>query len=115
MAGKKDRLGDKESCHVMASKELQALQEQIARNDEVDKSAVELINGFAARLEAIKTDPAAIQAFADELRTSSDQLAQAVVANTPAAENGGGEGTGGTEGGGEGGASDASARNLKRR
>ena len=64
--------------------DLSEIQAEVTRNTEVDQSAITLLNGLAAQIEQIKTDPAAIQALANELRASSDDLAAAVVANTPA-------------------------------
>jgi len=65
--------------------DLTALTAEVARNTEVDSSAIALLNGLAAQIEALKTDPVALQALADTMRGSSDSLAAAVVANTPAA------------------------------
>lgn len=62
--------------------DLEALKAEVARNTEVDESAIVLIQGIAAQLEELKGDPAAIQALADRLKASSDALAAAVVANT---------------------------------
>jgi prefoldin subunit 5 len=67
---------------VMA--DLSALQAEVTRNTEVDQSAITLLNGLAAQIESLKTDPAALQALADSIRSSSDDLAAAVAANTPA-------------------------------
>ena len=41
----------------------------------VVESAITLINGIAAQLEAAKNDPAAIQALADSLKAEDDKLA----------------------------------------
>lgn len=67
------------------SVELDALELEVSRNTEVDQSAITLLNGLAAQIEALKTDPVKLQALADNLRSSSDALAAAVVANTPVA------------------------------
>ena len=64
--------------------EFDTLTAQVKANTDVEASAVLLIQGIAAKLEAAKTDPAAIQALADELKASADPLAAAVAANTPA-------------------------------
>lgn len=66
--------------------EMKTLQDEVERNTSVDQSAVTLLTGLAAKIEAMKTDPVALQSFADSLRNSSDALAAAVVANTPAAD-----------------------------
>ena len=63
--------------------ELVALQAQVAQTDTVIASAITLIQGIAAQLEAIKDDPAAIAALAADLHTQTDALAAAVTANTP--------------------------------
>jgi hypothetical protein len=65
--------------------DLTTLKAEVTRNTEVDQSAIALLTGLAAQIEALKTDPAALQALADELKGSSDALANAITANTPAA------------------------------
>ena len=65
--------------------DLTALTAEVARNTDVDLSAIALLNGLAAQIEALKTDPVALQALADTMKGSSDALAAAVVQNTPAA------------------------------
>lgn len=72
-----------QETHVMT--ELDALTAQVHASDDVAASALVLINGIAARLAAAATDPAALTALSAELKTNSDALAAAVVANTPAA------------------------------
>ena len=64
--------------------ELDNLTAQVKANTEVEASAVVLLKGLAAQIEAIKTDPVALQGLSDSLKASADQLAEAVVANTPA-------------------------------
>jgi hypothetical protein len=64
---------------------LSPLTAEVTRNTEVDQSAITLLNGLAAKIEELKADPVALQALADQLKGSSDTLAAAVVANTPAA------------------------------
>jgi len=65
--------------------DLSALEAEVARDQTVNASAITLLSSLAAQLEALKNDPAAIQALADSLKASQDALAAAVVANTPAA------------------------------
>lgn len=67
------------------SSQLDALTSQVAQVETVEQSAVTLIKGLADQLKAISNDPVAILALADRLHTSSDALAAAVTANTPAA------------------------------
>ena len=65
--------------------ELTDLQAQVAQNTAVEQSAIVLIQGIADRIEAARTDPAALQALTQELRSMDEALAAAVAANTPAA------------------------------
>lgn len=66
---------------------LDDLKAEVSRVKDVDASAVALLQGLSAKLDAaIKAnDPVALQALADELRGDTDGLAGAVTANTPAA------------------------------
>lgn len=66
------------------SAEFDALVAQVTENTTVEASAVTLIQGIAAQLAGNPT-PAQVDALAAELKTSSDALAAAVAANTPAA------------------------------
>lgn len=65
--------------------DLTALEAEVARNDAVDDSASLLLKTLFDEVEANKTNPAAIQAIVDRVRTSNDKLVAAVVANTPGA------------------------------
>ena len=65
--------------------DLTALEAEVARNDEVDDSASLLLKTLFDEVEANKTNPAAIQAIVDRVRTANDKLVAAVVANTPGA------------------------------
>lgn len=72
---------------------LDALAAQIKANTDAEASAVVLINGFAARVQAAVTaalaggatvtELAPIQAEIDAMNASASALASAVVANTP--------------------------------
>jgi hypothetical protein len=66
------------------SKELDDLTARVHANSDVLDSAVALINGIAARIEAAGVDPVKLQALTEELQKKDDELAAAVVANTPA-------------------------------
>lgn len=66
-------------------KELDDLSAQVQANDDVEASAVLLINGIAARIAAAGVDPAKLSALTTSLKASADSLAAAVAANTPAA------------------------------
>jgi len=65
--------------------QLDTLTAAVARNTEVDESAITLLKGLAAKIEELKNDPAALQKLADDMTASSDKLAAAVVENTPSA------------------------------
>jgi len=69
----------------MPGPELDALTAEVTRNTDVDASAIALINGLAAKIVELKNDPVALQALADSMKASSNALADAVTANTPAA------------------------------
>lgn len=58
---------------------------EVERNNTVDGSAVALISGLADQILASANDPVAVRALATALKTSTDSLAAAVAANTPAA------------------------------
>jgi hypothetical protein len=74
---------------------LDALAAAVARETDVDASAVALINGFAARVQAAvdaavangatAAELAPVQAEVDAMKANADALAAAVTANTPAA------------------------------
>ena len=70
---------------VNVAGELDALRAEVARNTTVDESAIALLRGLKAKLDAAIAvgDPAAIQALATELAAKTDLLAAAVVENTP--------------------------------
>lgn len=67
--------------------DLTALQTAVSRVSTVEQSAVELIKQIAAQLAQNATDPAAVQALADDLNAHADALASAITENTPAAPN----------------------------
>lgn len=79
----------------MASQILADLQAQVTAATTVEDSATTLITGFAARMQAAvdaalangatAAELAPVQAEVTALKTSSDALAAAVTANTPAA------------------------------
>lgn len=76
------RLGAQEQ---IVMQELDDLTAQVKATDDAEQSALVLINGIAARLAAAGTDPAKLAALTSDLKSNSDALAAAVVANTPAA------------------------------
>ena len=64
--------------------ELADLTSQVAQTNSVIDSAIVLIQGIKAALDAAGSNPAALKALSDSLDTSEQALAAAVVANTPA-------------------------------
>lgn len=64
---------------------LDTLTAEVARNTTVEQSAITLLQGLKAQLDAAGTDPVALKALSDQLGTNDDALAAAVAANTPAA------------------------------
>ena len=65
--------------------EFQALTDQVTANTDVIDSAIKLIQNIHDLLVAAGTDPVKLQALADALKSKDDELAAAVVANTPTA------------------------------
>jgi hypothetical protein len=72
-----------EKGQVMSA--LSDLQAAVARNGDVEASAVALIQGIAQQLKDAAGDPAALAALSASLTSQADALAAAVTANTPAA------------------------------
>lgn len=73
----------------MAKADLDALTQQVTDIGTVEKAAVTLLQGLKAKLDAAiassgTDDGAALQALSAQLGTSKDDLAAAIVANTPA-------------------------------
>jgi hypothetical protein len=74
----------------MMALSLQALRDEVARNRTVDESAKALIEGLVAKVQELidaggsAIDPAELQALVDDIKGSTDTLASAVSANTPA-------------------------------
>ena len=68
---------------IMAT--LDDLTSAVAADATVTQSAITLLQGLAAQLAAAGTDPVALAALVDEINANTQALADAVVANTPAA------------------------------
>jgi hypothetical protein len=66
---------------AMATKEFADLEAQVEQTTSVEESALTLIEGIVAQLEAARNDPAAITAVTERLRSSADALSAAVAAN----------------------------------
>lgn len=70
------------------SQQMDDLKAKVAANGDVIAAAVMLLQGLKARLDAAiaaGADPAMLQALSDDLGAQDKALADAVVANTPAA------------------------------
>ncbi len=65
--------------------DLSALTAQVQANTDTEQSAIVLLNQLADLIKANATDPAALAGLSDQLKASATSLAQAIVANTPAA------------------------------
>lgn len=63
---------------------LDTLTAEVANNTTVEKSAIALIQGLKAQLDAAGTDPVALKALSDQLAANDAALAAAVVTGTPA-------------------------------
>lgn len=66
--------------------ELEDLKAAVAKDTQVDQSAITLLNGLKTALDAAiaSGDPAQLKALSDQLGTNANDLAAAVAANTPA-------------------------------
>jgi hypothetical protein len=67
------------------SVELDALTQEVNDSITVEASAIVLITGLSAQITAAGTDPAKLSALTAQLDAGKQQLAAAIVANTPAA------------------------------
>jgi regulator of replication initiation timing len=70
---------------ILMSQELDNLTAQVKSNTDAEQSAVTLLTKLSDLIKASVNDPAALTKLAGDLKGSADQLAAAVVANTPAA------------------------------
>jgi hypothetical protein len=67
---------------IKMSIELENLKAQVTASIDVQKSAIILIGGLAAKIVELKDDPVALQTLADSLVTQKGELAAAIEANT---------------------------------
>jgi chromosome segregation ATPase len=81
----KDQLTRIEGKLNIMSAELDQLQVDVKKTTDVEDSAILLLQGLSTQIAALKNDPAALQALSASLNSKADELAAAVVANTPAA------------------------------
>ena len=68
---------------MTADEAIAILEVKVSNQGTVMESAITLLNGLAAQLQAAKDDPAQIQAIIDSVTAQTDALAAAVQANTP--------------------------------
>lgn len=61
------------------------LENEVAEDKTVKESAITLLTGLKAALDAAGTDPVKLKALSDSLSSNTDALAAAVLANTPTA------------------------------
>lgn len=80
----------------MPNENLDQLVNEVTETKTVQESAVALLNGLKSRLDAaiaelaqLGIDNATLNSLSSDLDTSTNALAAAVEANTPAAEGGG--------------------------
>lgn len=68
------------------AQELDDLKAAVAKDTEVDQSAITLLNGLKQKLDAAiaSGNPADLKALSDQLGSNAQGLADAVTANTPA-------------------------------
>lgn len=76
------------------AQELEDLKAAVAKDTEVDQSAITLLQGLKQKLDdAIASgDPAQLTALSQQLGSNAQALSDAIVANTPADNTGGGGG-----------------------
>lgn len=65
--------------------DLTRLQAAVAQDNTVNQSAITLLANLSQMVRDTAGDPAAVNALADQLAAQQQALADAVVANTPAA------------------------------
>lgn len=68
-------------------KHIQELVDAVNASRSVSQSAIILLNGINARIEAAGVDPVKLAQVVSDLKTETTALSEAVVANTPAANN----------------------------
>lgn len=64
--------------------ELDLLKERVTASGDATDSAVLLLKGLKEKLDAAGTDPVALKALSDALGANTDELAAAILENTPA-------------------------------
>jgi hypothetical protein len=70
---------------LIMSQQLDDLTAQVTANTDTEASAIQLLTNLHDLLVQAGTDPAKLDALKQQLATSKEALAAAIVANTPAA------------------------------
>ena len=87
-AGWKQRIENKLDALLREVRKMQEvldkLRAAVAKEETVGDSMLVLLQGLSAQIEANKTDPAALQAIADDLNAKADAWAAAVATVLPA-------------------------------
>jgi len=78
-------LGTVLDMEVAQMADLSAIQQEVTDNADTTQAAITLLQGLAQMVRDNATDQTALNALADQLDSQSQALADAVVANTPAA------------------------------
>lgn len=66
---------------------IQQLVDAVTASRTVSQSAIVLLNGINARIEAAGVDPVKLAQVVADIKSETTALSEAVVANTPAATN----------------------------
>jgi hypothetical protein len=64
--------------------DLDDLVAKVEANPDVEASVELLVTGVAAKIDAVKSDPAALSTLSSKLTSSAPSFAKAAAANTPA-------------------------------
>lgn len=83
--GADELLDQLNQMEMRMSKQLDDLKAAVAVESSQVQSAVTLLNGLSAMILSLKDDPAALEQLSADVKSQSDALAAAVVANTPVA------------------------------
>jgi hypothetical protein len=77
-------LEESKAKEIRMTQQLDDLTAAVEENTSLDNSIIQLVDGLAAQILALKDDPAKLAALAASLKASSAAVAAAIAANTPA-------------------------------
>lgn len=80
----RQQLDRMEARMATAQEELVALSAQAAQNEDIEKSALVVINSIAARIDAAGVDPTKLADLSAGLKATADALAAGIAAVPPA-------------------------------